>query len=176
MKLTPFTSLIKLFLNLLPVSRRSTILGRMLLGSLLVFSLFISIYQFQVMEQPFVNIPDASAQLDTPALFANPGTNDFLSYAIAIMPTVQGADLNTSNLTGSTSCDLLVPVTYIDAGCMNSLPLLFPFTDPLQSNITELTNQTLIYGNYGNASTLDLSIGVASNNITAGETSNCDSM
>ena len=46
------------------------------------------------------------------------------------MPTVPGANLNTSNIAGSTNCDLLVPVTYIDAGCMNSLPLLFTFYEP----------------------------------------------
>ena len=87
------------------------------------------------------------------------------------MPTVPGANLNTSNVAGSTNCDLLVPVTYIDAGCMNSLPLLFPFEEPQQTTITEPTNETF-YGNFtsGNSSSLDLSIGVASDNITAGET------
>ena len=83
------------------------------------------------------------------------------------MPTVPGANLNTSNI-AATNCDLLVPITYIDAGCMNSLPLLFPFQQQ-QPNVTEPINQT-VYSNYGNASALDLSIGVASENITAGET------
>ena len=91
-----------------------------------------------------------------------------MSYAIAIMPTVPGANLNTSNIAGSTNCDLLVPVTYIDAGCMNSLPLLFPFNEPQQTNITEPTNQTF-YSNFSSPA-LDLSIGVASDNVTAGDT------
>ena len=69
-------------------------------------------------------------QLGTDPLFGNPTSDDFLSYAVAIMPTVPGANLNTSNIAGSTNCDLLVPVTYIDAGCMNSLPLLFTFYEP----------------------------------------------
>ena len=63
------------------------------------------------------------------------------------MPKVPGANLNTSNIAGSTNCDLLVPVTYIDAGCMNSLPLLFPFEESQQTNITEPTNETF-YGNF----------------------------
>ena len=88
------------------------------------------------------------------------------------MPTVPGANLNTSNIAGSTNCDLLVPVTYIDAGCMNSLPLLFPFEEPQQTTITEPTNQTFYsnFSNSGNSTSLDLSIGVASDNVTAGET------
>ena len=140
----------------------------MLFGTLLGFSLLVSIYHFQVIGQPFFNSHYASAQIDSSPLFANPGTEDFLSYAVAIMPTVQGANLNTSNIAGSTNCDLLVPVTYIDAGCMNSLPLLFPF-EQQQSSVTEPTNQT-VYSSFGNGSALDLSIGVASENITAGET------
>ena len=103
----------------------------MLLGSLLVFSLFISISQFQAIE-PKPVVTEASAQLGSAPLFGNPTSEDFMSYAIAIMPTVPGANLNTSNIAGSTNCDLLVPVTYIDAGCMNSLPLLFPFNEDSQ--------------------------------------------
>ena len=100
----------------------------MLLGSLLVFSLIISISQFQTIKHSLIT--EASAQLGTDPLFGNPTSDDFLSYAVAIMPTVPGANLNTSNIAGSTNCDLLVPVTYIDAGCMNSLPLLFTFYEP----------------------------------------------
>jgi len=169
MKLPPSTYFSKLFPALLPELRRSTLSSRMLFGTLLAFSLLVSIYHFQVLEQPFFNNHDASAQLDTSPLFANPGSDDFLSYAVAIMPTVQGANLDTSNIVGSTNCDLLVPITYIDAGCMNSLPLLFPF-EQQQPSVTEPTNQTVIYNSFGNGSALDLSIGVASDNITAGET------
>ena len=169
MKLPPSTYFSKLLSDLLPELGRSTLFGRMLFGTLFAFSLLVSVYHFQVMEQPFFNNHDASAQSYTSPLFASPGTDDFLSYAVAIMPTVQGANLDTSNIAGSTNCDLLVPVTYIDAGCMNSLPLLFPF-EQQQSNFTEPINQTLIYSNFSNGSALDLSIGVASENITAGET------
>ena len=167
MKLPHSTYFSKLFSALLNELSRSTLSSKMLFGTLLGFSLLVSIYHFQLLGQPFFNNHDASAQLDTSPLFANPGTDDFLSYAVAIMPTVPGANLNTSNI-AATNCDLLVPITYIDAGCMNSLPLLFPFQQQ-QSNVTEPTNQT-VYSNYGNASALDLSIGVASENITAGET------
>ena len=167
MKLPPSTYFSKLFSALLPESSRSTLSSRLLFGTLLGFSLLVSIYHFQLLEQPFFNNHDASAQLDSSPLFANPGTDDFLSYAVAIMPTVQGANLDTSNI-AATNCDLLVPVTYLDAGCMNSLPLLFPF-EQQQSNFTEPVNQT-VYSNFGNGSALDLSIGVASENITAGET------
>ena len=130
------------------VSRRSALGGKVLLGSLLVFSLFISIsiFQFHAIELPVVT-DTPPAQLGNAPLFGNPTSEDFMSYAIAIMPTVPGANLNTSNIAGSTNCDLLVPVTYIDAGCMNSLPLLFPFNEPQQTNITEPTNQTF-YSNF----------------------------
>jgi len=169
MKLPPSACLIKLFLGLLlPLSRGSALGGKVLLGSLLVFSLFISIsiFQFHAIEQPVVT--EASAQLGSAPLFGNPTSEDFMSYAIAIMPKVPGANLNTSNIAGSTNCDLLVPVTYVDAGCMNSLPLLFPFTESQQTNTTEPTNQTF-YSNFSSPA-LDLSIGVASNNVTAGDT------
>ena len=140
----------------------------MLLGSILVFSLFISIsiFQFHAIKQPVVT--EASAQLGSAPLFGNPTSEDFMSYAIAIMPKVPGANLNTSNIAGSTNCDLLVPVTYIDAGCMNSLPLLFPFNEQQPTNITEPINETF-YGNFSSPA-LDLSIGVASDNVTAGDT------
>ena len=98
MKLPPSTYFSKLFSALLPELSRSTLSSRLLFGTLLAFSLLVSIYHFQLLEQPFFNNHDASAQLDTSPLFANPGTNDFLSYAVAIMPTVQGANLNTSNI------------------------------------------------------------------------------
>ena len=169
MKLPHSTYLSKLFSTLLHELSRSTLSSKMLFGTLLGFSLLVSIYHFQVIGQPFFNSHYASAQIDSSPLFANPGTEDFLSYAVAIMPTVQGANLNTSDIAGSTNCDLLVPVTYIDAGCMNSLPLLFPF-EQQQSSFTEPTNQTVTYSSFGNGSSLDLSIGVASENITAGET------
>ena len=113
-----------------------------------------------------------TSQSGTLPLFGDPTSEDFLSYAIAIMPTVPGANLNTSNIAGSTNCDLLVPVTYIDAGCMNSLPLLFPFEEPQQS-LFRAHKRNFDYGNFsnsGNSTSLDLSIGVASDNVTAGET------
>ena len=140
----------------------------MLLGSILVFSLFISIsiFQFQAIKQPVIT--EASAQLGTAPLFGNPTSEDFMSYAIAIMPTVPGANLNTSNIAGSTNCDLLVPVTYIDAGCMNSLPLLFPFMS--HSKQILLNQQTRLFTATLAPPALDLSIGVASDNVTAGDT------
>jgi hypothetical protein len=164
MKLPPSALLIKLFSDLPG--------GKVLLGSLVVLSVFITfitISHFPAMELPSMNLAAATPATSNLPLFGNPTSDDFLSYAVAIMPTVPGANLNTSNIAGSTNCDLLVPVTYIDAGCMNSLPLLFPFNEPQQTTITEPTNQTF-YNDYGNSSALDLSIGVASNNITAGET------
>ena len=121
----------------------------MLLGSLVVFSVFITISHFPAMDSVHATwlSPRLLLNQATLPLFGNPTSEDFMSYAIAIMPTVPGANLNTSNIAGSTNCDLLVPVTYIDAGCMNSLPLLFPFNEPQQTNITEPTNQTF-YSNY----------------------------
>ena len=156
----------------LPQVRRPSIFRRVLLGSLVIFSLIMLNYHFQTIEQPIINIAAASPQTISPSpLFGNPASGDFLSYAIAIMPAVPGANLNTSNIAGSTNCDVLVPLTYIDAGCMNSLPLLFPFEEPQQINNTEPINETF-YGDFvsTNSSVLDLSIGVASDNITAGET------
>ena len=90
MKLPHFTYLSKLFSALLNELSKSTLSSKMLFGTLLGFSLLVSVYHFQVMEQPFFNNHDVSAQLDTSPLFANPGTEDFLSYAVAIMPTVPG--------------------------------------------------------------------------------------
>lgn len=171
MKLPPSALLIKLFSDLPQASRRSSSGGKVLLGSLVALSVFITISHFPGMELPSMNL---AAAAPTPAtsnlpLFGNPTSEDFMSYAVSIMPTVPGANLNTSNVAGSTNCDLLVPVTYIDAGCMNSLPLLFPFNEPQHTNIAEPTNQTF-YNDYNNSSALDLSIGVASDNITAGDT------
>lgn len=171
MKLPPSALLIKLFSDLPLASGRSSSGGKVLLGSLVVLSVFITISYFPGMDLPSMNL---AAAAPTPAtsnlpLFGNPTSEDFMSYAVSIMPTVPGANLNTSNVAGSTNCDLLVPVTYIDAGCMNSLPLLFPFNEPQHTNIAEPTNQTF-YNDYNNSSALDLSIGVASDNITAGDT------
>ena len=166
---SPSALLIKLFSDLLLVSRRSSPEGKVLLGSLVVFSVFITISHFPAIELPSMNLAAATPAISNLPLFGNPTSEDFMSYAVAIMPTVPGANLNTSNIAGSTNCDLLVPVTYIDAGCMNSLPLLFPFNEPQQTNITEPINQTF-YNDYTNSSALDVSIGVASDNITAGET------
>jgi hypothetical protein len=169
MKLPPSALLIKLFSDLPLVSRRSPTGGKVLLGSLVVLSVIITVSYFPAMELPSMNLAAATPATSNLPLFGNPTSQDFMSYAVAIMPTVPGANLNTSNVAGSTNCDLLVPVTYIDAGCMNSLPLLFPFNEPQQTNITEPINQTF-YNNYNNSSALDLSIGVASDNITAGDT------
>ena len=128
MKLPPSAFLISYFLILLLVSSRSAIQAEVLLGTLVVFSVFISISHFPALELPFMNLSRCySCSHSNFPLFGNPASEDFMSYAVAIMPTVPGANLNTSNVAGSTNCDLLVPVTYIDAGCMNSLPLLFPF-------------------------------------------------
>ena len=170
MKLPPSALLIKLFSDLLLVSRRSSTGGKVLLGSLVVvLSVFITSSHFPAIELPSINLAAATPATSNLPLFGNPASEDFMSYAVAIMPTVPGANLNISNVAGSTNCDLLVPVTYIDAGCMNSLPLLFPFNEPQQTNITEPINQTF-YNDYTNSSALDVSIGVASDNITAGET------
>ena len=172
MKLPAFALLKKLFSDRSVVSTRCPLGGKVLLGILVVLSVSIISSHFPA---SFINLAAATpttSQSGTLPLFGNPTSEDFLSYAIAIMPTVPGANLNTSNIAGSTNCDLLVPVTYIDAGCMNSLPLLFPFDEPQQSDF-EPINQTLTYSNFsnfGNSSSLDLSIGVASDNVTAGET------
>ena len=147
MKLPPSALLIKLFSDLLLVSRRSSPGGKVLLGTLVVFSVFITISHFPAIELPSMNLAAATPATSNLPLFGNPTSEDFMSYAVAIMPTVPGANLNTSNVAGSTNCDLLVPVTYIDAGCMNSLPLLFPFNEPQQTNITEPINQTF-YSNF----------------------------
>jgi hypothetical protein len=147
--------------------RAGSKISKMLYGFFLIFSLLISNSLFQGIGQPFVGIPEASAQSSAPSLFSTPGTYDFLSLAVAIMPTVQGADLNVTDIAGSTNCDLLVPITYLDATCMSSLPLLAPFTS--QPNISEPVNQSVIYGNYSLGPTLALSIGVASSNVTAGD-------
>jgi Bacterial Ig-like domain/Bacterial Ig domain len=123
---------------------------------------------FQGVGLPLVQNQEASAQVDMPSIFGNPGSTDFLSLAVAIMPTIQGADLNVSNVPGSTDCDLLVPITYIDGGCMTSLPLLTPFT--VQANITEPVNETVYYTDYNQSAILAVSIGLSSDNITAGDT------
>ncbi|HEY1249474.1 MAG TPA: Ig-like domain-containing protein, partial [Nitrososphaera sp.] len=147
-------------------------IGKILYGFILVFSLFLanSIFSGYAGQQPLGKVQEASAQLGPiPGLFGNPGSSDFLSLAVAIMPTIQGADLNVSNVAGSTNCDLLVPVTYIDGGCMSSLPLLTPFT--VQPNVTQPINETAFVDyNYSQPSTLGVSIGLSSDNITAGET------
>ena len=168
MKLPPSALLIKLFSDLLLVSRRSSPEGKVLLGTLVAFSVFITISHFPAMELPSMNLAAATPATSNLPLFGNPASEDFMSYAIAIMPTVPGANLSTSNVNGSTNCDLLVPVTYIDGGCMNSLPLLFPFNEPQQTNITKPINQTF-YSNFSSPA-LGLSIGVASDNVTAGDT------
>ena len=93
MKLPHSTYFSKLFPTLLNELSRSTLSSKMLFGTLLGFSLLVSIYHFQLLGQPFFNNHDASAQSDTSPLFANPGTEDFLSYAVAIMPTVPGGQL-----------------------------------------------------------------------------------
>src|SRR4029079_9399365 len=102
MKLSPSACLIKLISHFLLVSprERSDLVGKVLLGSLLVFSLIISISQFQTLSHSLIT--DVSAQSGTEPLFGNPISDDFLSYAVAIMPTVPGANLNTSNIAGST--------------------------------------------------------------------------
>ena len=145
-------------------------IGKILYGFILVFSLFLANSVLSGFGQPFVNVHEASAQLGpTTPLFGNPGTLDFLSLAVAIVPTIQGADLNISKVAGSTNCDLLVPVTYLDGGCMSSLPLLTPFT--AQPNMTVPTNETAFVDyNYSQPSSLAISIGLSSDNITAGET------
>ncbi len=51
-----------------------------------------------------------------------------MSVALALVPNPPGADLSMSNFQGVTQCDLRTPITYVDGGCMTSLPLLFPFT------------------------------------------------
>jgi hypothetical protein len=169
MKLRSSPSANKLFLRCTARHGRSKI-SKVFYGFFLIFSLLLANSVFSGLGQPFVNdIPKASAQLDmSNALFANPGTSDFLSYAIAIMPTIQGANLNVSDIAGSKNCDLLVPVTYIDAGCMTSLPLLTPFN--AQYNTTVPINQTVLYSEYNQSSTLGLSIGLSSDNVTAGDT------
>jgi hypothetical protein len=57
---------------------------------------------------------------------------------------------------------------YIDAGCMTSLPLLTPIT--FQPNMAVPVNDTVYYTDYNQSSVLPVSIGLSSDNITAGET------
>ena len=145
-------------------------ISKIVCGFFLIFSLVLSGSLFQGPGLPFARVQEASAQLDfSNPLFANPGSSDFLSYSLAIMPTLPGADLNVSDTTPSKNCDLLVPITYIDGGCMTSLPLLTPIT--YQPNMTVPVNETVYFTDYNQSSSvMAVSIGLSSDNITAGET------
>ncbi len=68
-----------------------------------------------------------------------------------------------------TQCDLRTPITYVDGGCITSLPLLFPFTSKTYAASLD-SNQTADFASLNvTGNTLSLSIGLASTNITAGE-------
>src|SRR5207249_172872 len=69
------------------------------------------------------------------------------------------------NVQGTINCDLTLPITYVNSACMSELQLLLPIT---QSN-TSLTNQSIVNAGNVTQSPISLSIGVTSDNITAGE-------
>ena len=138
-----------------------------IIGSLLLSNALVIGYSpFPIMKNAPAQLPDVDPQMAQLSHLSNPLSPDFMSVALALVPHPPGADLSMSNFQGVTQCDLRTPITYVDGGCMTSLPLLFPFTAKtyaasVDSNQTAFTNVT--------GSTLSLSIGLASTNITAGE-------
>src|SRR5690349_13591967 len=81
----------------------------------------------------------ASAQANSLQSF-NPFSPDFLSLAIGLTPQLQGVNLDLSNVQGSVSCDLTLPITYVNPACMSELQLLLPVTLSNSSN----QNQTVL--------------------------------
>lgn len=96
----------------------------------------------------------------------NPFSPDFLSLAIGLTPQLHGVNLNLSRVQDTVSCDLTLPITYVNSGCMSELQLLLPITVSNSSH----QNQTVLYEGNATLTPISLSIGVTSDNITAGET------
>lgn len=117
----------------------------------------------------------ASAQLGTtPSIlpnlpkYVNPLGPDFLTLAIGLTPQLQGINLDLSNVQGVIRCDLTRPLTYISSACMSDLSLLLPITEQANSSSTNQSNTFNLSGNFS-SSPISLSIGVVSDNLTAGD-------
>lgn len=122
----------------------------------------------------FMNSQAASAQVGSmpqplgSLSSMNPFSADFLTLAIGLVPHIPGVDLNTSHLQNSIRCDVRVPLTYVDGGCMSVLPLLFPFTSSTYTPFTIANQSAMISEVNGTLSPIALSIGVISENLSLG--------